>query len=270
MKRILFDARFFNRVVATVILACTSIMCEHSTGAFDDAIFPLIPNPAIGEIADSIQAMYQQDAYRLAVRHMQRTGDENVEIPSALSETLFNSLIRIYNSTYLSARDTVVDMYPIHTFPTPALHEVILLGINNNCEWVKRLKAGELPVGNAKVDSLIHAYQLALRDTFGFPGGSQFIVLRSTLPLNIEALARRFQGIECIAGAEPNGTCCDGNDITAVPEGNSWLLTFRLGWGDCPSGCILSRYWDFRVFTTGQVEYLGSRGKAIPPGGPDG
>lgn len=262
--------QYFSKLCYAIILSCISLTCDHATSVGDGQAFPLIPKPHMNGIPDSVEALYQRDAHRLAVRHMNESGDTSVAIPSALSESLFNSLIYIYNATGLPARDTVVSLYSIHTFAAPNLHEIILLGVDNFCEWVERLKTGLFPVGNERVDALINTYHLTVKDTFGFPGGSQFIVLRSALALNTEELAKRFQGINCLAGAEPNGTCCDGNDIRAVAEENSWMITFRLGWGDCPAGCIFSRYWDFLILTSGEVQYLGSRGTVIPSGGPRG
>ncbi len=50
-------------------------------------------------------------------------------------------------------------------------------------------------------------------------------------------------------------------------EPEALLLTYRVGWGDCPSGCLAFRWWQFRVDGTGTVTYLGAGGPPLP--GPD-
>jgi len=44
-----------------------------------------------------------------------------------------------------------------------------------------------------------------------------------------------------------NGFIGDGNNITLTRNADSAIITFSIGSGDCPSGCIYHRYWEFRV-----------------------
>ncbi len=260
----------YRRAVAIGAAILTIASCNETVNDAGVRNFPLVPDPVGAVLPDSLLHQYRLDANRLAVRQMEEMGMMDVRIPDELSASLLNCLGRIYNARHLPARDTVVDLYSIHSFPSPQLHEVILLGVNRSCAWVSRLTDGHVPTGEPVVDSLMLAYGLSYESSHGIPGGSQFIVLRSSPPLNIRELAKRFAGVPCITGAEPNGVCCDGNDIRAVAEGESWLITFRLAWGDCPAGCISSRFWDFRVGSDGTVVYVGSRGTHIPEGGPGG
>jgi hypothetical protein len=46
----------------------------------------------------------------------------------------------------------------------------------------------------------------------------------------------------------------------------AYRITLTIGWGDCPSGCIESHTWAFRVTADGQVTLLEEFGDPIPEG----
>ena len=61
----------------------------------------------------------------------------------------------------------------------------------------------------------------------------------------------------------------DGNDIIWGSEGkNHMALKFKVGQGDCPSGCINNKYWIFYVQEDGSINYMGTRGE-LPEGEED-
>jgi hypothetical protein len=252
--------------VVVTLAALLSLTCDNGTTVSNNTNFPAISEPLKKNIPDSLLTLYQEDAHRLAVRYMLQTNDARVDIPPELSVSLFNGLIHIYNFEGLAERDTIVSLYPIHAFPSPNLHEIIVI-VNPTYAWVQHWKNKEKFTGNANIDTLMQRYDLTVRDYSGIPQGSEWAVLRSSRPLNVQQLVERFKGIPGVVTPEPNGSCCDGNDIKATNGPNVWQFSFILGWGDCPSGCISRRFWDFRVSTDGTVEFLGSRGNPVPSGG---
>jgi hypothetical protein len=44
-----------------------------------------------------------------------------------------------------------------------------------------------------------------------------------------------------------------------------WRVTFRVGWGDCPSGCINEHSWTYDVLADGSVVFVSEAGPSIPP-----
>ena len=52
---------------------------------------------------------------------------------------------------------------------------------------------------------------------------------------------------------------------TPLAEG-AYRVTMTLGWGDCPSGCISTHMWAFRVTADGQVTLLEEAGDPVPEG----
>ncbi|HWP81403.1 MAG TPA: hypothetical protein VNN76_01990 [Bacteroidota bacterium] len=253
-------------LLACILFACDITPTEKSTGN----TFPLIPEASRAGIPDSIIALYREDAYHLAVRYMAQTNSLSIEIPSDLSQVLLDGLLRIYGRRDIPERDTVVDLYPIHVYGYRyQLYEIIVI-VNPTFAWTQQWKAGERFSGNTEVDALIRQYDLSVVSYTITPWGSEWAVLRSLRALNVSQLAARFKMIAGVVTAGTNGGVGDGNNIEAMPEEQRWKYTFSLGWGDCFSGCILRRYWDFTVSSDGTVHFVGSRGDGIPPGGPRG
>jgi hypothetical protein len=43
-----------------------------------------------------------------------------------------------------------------------------------------------------------------------------------------------------------------------------WTVTFRVGWGDCPAGCIDEHTWTYGVGADGSVTFVSETGPAVP------
>jgi hypothetical protein len=54
-------------------------------------------------------------------------------------------------------------------------------------------------------------------------------------------------------------------EATPLADG-AYRVTLTLGWGDCPSGCISTHTWAFRVTADGQVTLLEEAGDPVPEG----
>jgi hypothetical protein len=50
----------------------------------------------------------------------------------------------------------------------------------------------------------------------------------------------------------------------AIPFNGAWRVTFRVGWGDCPSGCIDEHTWTYDVTRDGTVSLASETGPALP------
>ena len=54
----------------------------------------------------------------------------------------------------------------------------------------------------------------------------------------------------------------------AAPSGPAYEVTVRIGWGDCPAGCISSHTWIYNVEPDGEVRLVRQFGDELPTGGP--
>lgn len=213
-------------------------------------------------LAEAQAALYREDAARLALRHVALTtdlADAPAEIPEALQQTLYNALVRVYNADH-DARDHIAN---IHTWPDPELSS-LLVRFDGTAEWADVWQRGETLTGDARIDELLERYDLVVEKFYDWSIGN-YVVLRGTGELfNMARVAREFAQISGILTASPNSTCCDGDDITAKPADDGWLLTYRAKWGDCPAGCIEEHWWRFIVRPNGSVLFVGSGGSDFP------
>lgn len=252
-----------------VLGALVTAGCADPAGLEGAHDYPLVVEPAELELAPLERAAYEEDAVRLAIRRLHATAspDTNaVNPPAALVASLYNALLHVHGSSY-AARDSVVDVHGIHTFPDPATRE-IMVRVDPARSWTHAWKALNAETGNAAVDALVAEYELSVREYYEWSIGD-VAVLRAARPLNAAALAARFEPIPGVIWAERNGAGGDGNDIRAQPHGDGWRLDYSIGFGDCPAGCIGRYAWSFGVSAAGEVTFLGTTGNppSSPPGG---
>ena len=59
-------------------------------------------------------------------------------------------------------------------------------------------------------------------------------------------------------------------EVTPASGVGAFLVTMRIGWGDCPAGCIDKHQWTYTVDEAGTVTKTGETGPAVPSGEPGG
>lgn len=213
---------------------------------------------------DSSRNLYIDDASRLALREIFSIGSVDtgkVEIPDDLVNTIYNGLLQIYNSIS-SERDSIFNIYLIHTFRNPSMHNVTI-SVDSTEDWVKSWRDGNRLTGNEMIDSIMNEYDLELEDYREAPWYDS-ATLFSDLPVNTIALATLFEPVDGVIFFEANGYGGDGNDVTAADKDTHWEFRFFVKWGDCIAGCISEHYWKFSVHPDGTVEFTGSGGSPLP------
>jgi hypothetical protein len=210
------------------------------------------------QVPDSLRWLYQEDAARLALRFILQAGgsaSEQVELPADLVSALYSALIHVYNAGIAAPPLAEVEIYRIHTFPSPSTREIVV-GVGGKPAWADAWSNGQRLTGNRQVDILMETFSLQLQR---YLAGSSAAILRSSGPLNTVAVAKQFAGIPGVSYAQPNNPGGDGDDIKAQFKGSYWELDYILGSGDCQPVCIQRRIWTFRVYPDGKVQYAGSR-----------
>lgn len=253
--------------LTVLLVACLGALSVAGCEGVVDPVprAPAIEAPDESAVPGAERDRYRLDAARLALRWAsegRRLETLPVEIPEDARRSLYAALLHVHAATDLPARDTVVEVHAVHTFPRPELREVLIIA-EADAEWVAAWERGERLTGYEPVDVLVRGWDLEPVRFHAWSTGPG-AVLRSARPLNVAALAARFEEIEGIRSARPNGAVGDGNDIEAESESGGWRLDYSVGWGDCPAGCIHRHHWLFRVKTDGTVRFLESRGPAVP------
>lgn len=54
-------------------------------------------------------------------------------------------------------------------------------------------------------------------------------------------------------------------DVAAASGVGAYIVTMRVGWGDCPSGCIEEHTWTYAVLPDGEVKLQSEGGSTVPP-----
>jgi hypothetical protein len=92
------------------------------------------------------------------------------------------------------------------------------------------------------------------------PGGSGTPTTAAEAVRLVLAQQDRFRGIGPL---DPNliGQAAWYEVATA---GDGWEVLIRIGWGDCPAGCINQHRWTYAVAKDGSVQLLDEDGDALP------
>lgn len=220
---------------------------------------------------DSIVKKYNTDADRLALRKIHQNNlnyVDSVDIPQIHADTILNALLAVYNATTLPARDTVVEIYEIHSFRDPDINS-ILITADSNLSWMQQFRNGVTLTGNPTIDSLINLYHLHLIPSsyipysFASPFPTHKVIMESDSNYNFLALTNTFLSISGVYDFTINTWTGGGSEITATIHNDYVELIYSVNWGDCPSGCMYSRYWEFKIYYDCSVEFVGSYGNSL-------
>lgn len=70
----------------------------------------------------------------------------------------------------------------------------------------------------------------------------------------------RFAGI----GPPDEGLIGQAAWYEVAESGDGWEVLIRIGWGDCPAGCINQHRWTYAIGRDGSVELAGEEGDTLP------
>ena len=185
---------------------------------------------------------------------------DSITIPAVLYDPVLQALSAVYHAMQYPERDTVTRCFNILAFAGPVSPVGITLTADSAATWAKNLHHDIVPTGNKAVDSILLQYHL--KRTSSQIGGQYLFFLGVDQPINTVALAALFNNIPG-AHAEADGAIGDGNNITLDTVAGGVTLTYTVGWGDCPAGCISHRSWTFLVKPDCSVQFLGVAGDEL-------
>jgi hypothetical protein len=92
-------------------------------------------------------------------------------------------------------------------------------------------------------------YQFDSVQTFVSYPSFNWLTIYSKNEYNLIPIVNKFSLISSIIDKDwEKGYCVgDGNTITMTRSKNSAQVIFSIGDGDCPSGCMYHKYWEFQV-----------------------
>lgn len=248
--------------IVPLLAACVDLVepVHWRSPAADDSAVP----PAA-------RAAYRVDAERLAVRYLLTTAGavSRIDVPSSLVDDFYRRLVLVHTAHDLPARDSVVDVYAIHTFRDPETRELLVV-VDKATPWLAEWYAGRALTGEPGIDTVVARFGLTVTrcQVMSVFDGDTMCLLVSGRALVMWSLGRLVATVRGVRFAQPNGGVGDGNDVLATRKPDAWELDYSLGWGDCPSGCTGRHDWRFLVADDGRVAFTGSTGPPPPDARP--
>ncbi len=202
------------------------------------------------ELTQFIIDNYQSDAKQLFFDEILHNSDHFNYNNPVLDETEVNKILKIIQAVYSSEspeRDTVFDVYMIHGYYCYSFNS-IGLEVNTELPEIENLSNGIIPTGNTALDDLLSYYQFDSVNTSTYYPDFSWLTIYTANEYNLIPIEKKFKALPAILDSYFNKACIgDGNTITLTRTEGSATITFSIGLGDCPSGCIFHRYWEFRV-----------------------
>jgi len=214
--------------------------------------------PSDCNIPIALSNHYDWDVKHLALTRIftQQVADTNsIVISQAYQDTIWEGLSAIFNLTTNPQRDSVFDKYCIHQYGSCYLFNSFNVRIDTNYSWTLNWRNLITNTGIVELDLLLSTYGFQVT---GYWSSMQTVTLTTSQNINIKPVidsVETFSGVQYAFNFNYIG---DGNHIYYFVTGSERLYYFKIGFGDCPSGCIDYYMFKFKVFNDCSVEYIGS------------
>ncbi len=202
------------------------------------------------EIDSFIANNYSNDAKELYFNEIINNSEHPNYNEPVLDTTEINEILAIIQAVYQSEspqRDTVFEVFNIHTRYCYSFNS-IMLKVETGQPAIKNLAKGRIPTGNAELDNILTAFQFdSVKTSYSYPD-FPWLTIYSSGEYNMIPVVKEFNELPSIVLADAIIGCVgDGHNISLQRGEVSDKITFSIGWGDCPAGCIYHKYWEFIV-----------------------
>jgi hypothetical protein len=217
--------------------------------------------PSDCETNDSIKNTYIESAAQLSVRQLYEVNSPDtilVKLNAENIDTILSVLIAIYNVQNIPERDTIIDIFHISS-RGPGINKVYIK-VDTTKSWTDNWKNMITFTGDSLMDTIITKYHLTIDSYNAYSGTASFT---SDLFLNIETLVDTIEIHPDVIYAGQNQGYLDGSNIYYTTELDTHFVKYEYAWGDCMSGCMCRRFWEFKVYSDCSVEFVKSYGCVI-------
>lgn len=201
-------------------------------------------------ISQYIQNNYLHDARqiymdKIAYNNSHPNHNDPILDTNAIHQNL--AIIQAVYNLNIPEHDTVFDMYNIHGFYCYYFKK-IHLKVDTSYAHIQNLAAGKTNTGHQVLDNILTTCHFdSVKTTHAYPHYPAMTIYSDKL-YNMLPITESLSQIPGITWAYCGGACGgDGNTITIDKQNNKAFITFSIGRGDCMSGCIYHRYWQFVV-----------------------
>lgn len=202
------------------------------------------------ELKQDIIDRYTQDAWTLYMDEIiANPNHKNYSSPGLdTAEALkILKIIQAVSNSRSPQRDTVFNLYAIHPYCGYGFN-YLSLKVQTDQPFIQNLAIERFPTGNATLDPLLQQFGFdSVKTAYNYPQFN-WLTLYTKKSFNMLAVKSLFAKAPGVLISEWGAGCVgDGNRIALKRDENSATLTFSIGRGDCPAGCIYRRHWEFVV-----------------------
>lgn len=254
------------RVVLCIFLLSSFIQLNGQLAMHESESFESISKSSdnSSEVPMKLNRKFRRDAARIALRLESGIEDlrfQNIDIP----QSRIDEILYILQQVYLSGeRGKAVSRCNVHTFPNPSIDQFKIV-FDNTVEWAELLNDGISETTDETFNELLDEYDLVIENHEKWTDEQDILVVRSSSPLNMAALANEFYNIEGIVEIDLGIPELNGNDIQFKRSDKGWQIHYVLTIG----GSLLQttkkeHVWIFEVNSEGQVKFISEEGDPIP------
>lgn len=215
------------------------------------------------EVPKRLARKFKRDAARLALRLEAEKEDLrylNINIPKSSIDNIYNVLINIYSKD--ETAQSIAECN-VHTFPNPSIDHFILI-FDRQVEWADLLREGITETSSDEINDLLNEYDLIIDKHVQWNDTQDAITIRSTEPLNMEALANEFYNIDGVGEIDFSKPRIGGNDIKIKRISDGWEVEYILKFGSHISGDGKTHVWIYQAMDNGEVKFLREEGNPVP------
>lgn len=201
-------------------------------------------------VGDYVMTNYYGDAQQLYFHEVFNNSNHPNYNDPVLDETEVEKILKLIQAVYESnslERDTVFNYYQIHGYYCYAFNSTFLR-VDTQRPEIQKLANGEFITGEPSLDEILSTYQFdSVKLSYSYPS-FPWLTVFTKQEYNMLPISKEFQALESVEIAEFNHGCVGGgNSISLTRSDDRAFLTFSIGSGDCPAGCIYHKYWEFIV-----------------------
>lgn len=233
------------------------------------ALFHSVNMIAQCNILPEIATAYDHQARIIALDEMLDSGSadtNSIRIPESYVTPVLEHLSAIYQSHEEEVADSIFNIYCINNPNADEnggyVSRTIYVELDTASSWTDAWLNEQIPSGHPFIDSLLDGieYEIRLYIPSILTG-----VVRITFEeiINLPALVNMLDTMNGVIYAERVPSIGEGNQVIYDRDGEDYNIQFKLGWDDCPSGCISERYWRFAVEPGCYVDYRGTYGPPV-------
>jgi hypothetical protein len=253
----LFMIKITNLSFIFIFLILLSSACKKSGPTEDSEKEQETKQEPLDNTGTSLDS-YINDAKYLYIRGINSDPNhpdyDKVELNNSAINKIFG-YFKAVNALNSPQTDSIFNLYKMKIYHRISLSSLTFAVIPSK-PGIDNLINGKIPTGNKGLDDIFNQGGFNKSTKFQLLS-TPLITISSPKELNMFAIERQLKKREEILyTSSPDGIAGDGDRMSLTYRGETAILSFFRGWGDCPAGCAFDKPWVFEI-TNGLAVYKG-------------